>query len=84
VKSYNLVTNSNIERPTVADHQGAFKKLVGNSEYWYDRTKKGELEPRPKEQDKDKVRKSCPVCGMPMFERALDSDPTKTIEACAT
>jgi len=62
----------------------AFKKLTMDSEYWYDRTKKGETEIRPNKKTKtEDLRPSCPKCGNPMYEKALTEDPTKKIMACS-
>lgn len=66
-RTYDLVTNDSTERPTVDDQRAAFKKLVRNSEFWYDRTVQGKLEPRSKEELRKEVRQSC-ECGNPMFE----------------
>jgi len=82
-RKYNLWTNNSLEPPTVEDQQGAFKKLVSNSVCWYDKTKRGELEPRPKEEDPKDVRKSCPGCGLPMFEQPNEKDPSQKIVACS-
>lgn len=62
-RKYNLAINNNLERQTVDDQKRAFKRLTANSVYWYDRTRKGELEPRSKEEkEKRGYRKSCKIC----------------------
>jgi len=82
-RKFNLVTNDSGEAFTISDQQTAFKKLVGNSEYWYDRTKQGELQPRSREQlEQEGYRKSCPVCGLPQFEQTMTGEPSKTVIAC--
>jgi len=82
-RKFNLVTNNSAEGPTADDQRSAFKKLVGSSEYWYDRTKRGELQPRSKEEiKKEGYRKSCPHCAAPMFDQPKRGDPTKTVLGC--
>jgi hypothetical protein len=68
-RTYDLVTNNSTERPTVDDQRAAFKKLIRNSEFWYDRTIQGKLEPRSKEDLRKDMRKSCPNCGNPLEEK---------------
>lgn len=80
-RKYNLVTNNSLERQTIEDQKRAFKKLTYNSVFWYDRNRKGELEPRTQEEiEKRGIRKSCPICKEPIFEQISKSG--EKIEVC--
>lgn len=68
-RKYNLVTNSSMIRPNLEDRQMAFKKLVGDSECWYDKTRRGELQPRQEEIQHKDYRASCDNCGMPLVSK---------------
>jgi hypothetical protein len=53
------------------------------SQFWYDRSKKPEFQLRSKEElKKQGYRKSCKICKIPMFEKSLESDPTKKTMVC--
>eukprot|EP01121_Diplochlamys_sp_Union-15-3_P022628 TRINITY_DN9703_c0_g2_i1.p1 TRINITY_DN9703_c0_g2~~TRINITY_DN9703_c0_g2_i1.p1 ORF type:complete len:272 (-),score=51.01 TRINITY_DN9703_c0_g2_i1:17-757(-) len=81
-RKYNLFVKSSLDATTEQDRILAFKKLTQGADYWYDRTKKGELESRPvKRYKKEDLRKSCPNCGQPMFEHTLKS--SEKIMACS-
>jgi hypothetical protein len=43
---------------------------------WYDKHKRGELEPRGPEDPEDR-RGSCINCGLPLFEKATEEDAKK-------
>ena len=47
--------------------------MVKNADNWYDKTKRGELQPRT-EEDPSERRGSCVNCGMPLFERATEEN----------
>eukprot|EP01114_Cavostelium_apophysatum_P012245 TRINITY_DN2717_c0_g1_i1.p1 TRINITY_DN2717_c0_g1~~TRINITY_DN2717_c0_g1_i1.p1 ORF type:complete len:365 (-),score=95.82 TRINITY_DN2717_c0_g1_i1:61-1155(-) len=82
-RKYNLVTNSNIERPTIEDQRAAFKKVTQGAVPWYDKSIVGELEPREKEPpSKKKYAESCKNCGLPKSEQMDSRDPNKTVVEC--
>ena len=81
-RTYDLVVNDSGERPTLDDQRAAFKKLTRNSDFWYDRTIQGKLQPRTREQILKDMRQTCKICGMPLFEQPSRDDPNKKVMAC--